>query len=925
MLRTRLFEERGFRRFRCKVCGGYFWSLKERDTCGDAPCTAYEFIGDSPVGVSLENIAEVRERFLSFFERNGHTRISKYPVVAARWRTDVYLVGASIYVFQPWVTEGVVPPPANPLVISQPCIRMTDIDIVGRSGRHLTSFEMMAHHAFNYPDREVYWIDETVELAHRFFTEELKIPEEELTYKESTWSGGGNAGECFEVLVRGLEVATLVFMHYRTSPSGELVEMPIKVIDTGYGLERIYWLARGDPNIYEAVYGTVLDKIRERLGLERPDTKLLGELSRIFSKYSSEELTGRDLFKRVSKQVGIEESELRRIMVELEFLYSLPDHVRSFALMVHDGVLPSNSGIGYLARLVARRLLKYTQLLGTDLALSELAQPCLLYLESIYPEVREVREVVLELLDQEESKFRESIKNARSYISRTLKKRADRKRLTVDDLVLLYDAYGVPPEIVERICSEVGVEVEVPANFYALLVERKQRETGAKSGSMEQHGAIIGLGEVSSLPSTRELFYEDQYRTEFTARILRVYSKGDKYYVILDETCFYPEGGGQPHDTGTMTLPDGATCRVLQVQRVGKVIVHEVVCSREPREGETVYCRVDWERRYSLMRMHTGTHILLQALRRVLGPHVWQAGAQKSIPVSRLDITHYKLLSPDEVRRVEDLVNKIVEEGWRVETEELVRTEAERRYGVRIYQGGFIPAPVLRIVKIVRDSEIFDVQACGGTHLRDTREVGVLKIVGVERLQEGVIRVYFTTGRHVLDYVRSLEDEIRRCSEILSCSPSEVPERVAKLSEELRNLEQTLRSYERRLVEYLYREASQNIVRVGSADVSIVEIEEVSDKLLQDLARRFTSAQGRVIVFISKRRDVINVRLYSSNDVAKILPMKEVVKKMCEGVEDCKGGGSLTFAQASMRGAYNIEHLKRVILNILSSKLGSVS
>jgi len=224
-LATRYLQERGYRRYRCRVCGSYFWSLVERDTCGDSPCQPYEFLNNSPVRNRPENLIDTREKYLRFFEKRGHTIIPRYPVVAARWREDVYLVGASIYVFQPWVTSGIVPPPANPLVISQPCIRFTDIDIVGRSGRHLTGFEMMAHHAFNYPDKHVYWIEETVQLAHEFFTKELGIPEEEITYKESTWMGGGNAGECFEVLVRGLEVATLVFMHYKVREDGSLEEM----------------------------------------------------------------------------------------------------------------------------------------------------------------------------------------------------------------------------------------------------------------------------------------------------------------------------------------------------------------------------------------------------------------------------------------------------------------------------------------------------------------------------------------------------------------------------------------------------------------------------------------------------------------------------------------------------------------------------
>ncbi len=264
LLRTRLFRSESFKRGgKCPpYCGHHYWTLNQggQENCGDQPCTPYGFIGNPPGTYRPSSVADVREKFLSFFERRGgHARVNRYPVVA-RWRDDVYLVGgASIYDFQPWVTEGIVPPPANPLTISQPSIRLTDVDKVGRSGRHLTGgFEMMAHHAFNFPDKKVYWVDETVEYAHEFLTKELGgIREDEVTYKENIWEGGGGnaGGESFEVLVRGgLEVATLVFMHYRIADGGEYRDMPMKIVDTGYGLERIYWVLTGKPTVYEAVF-----------------------------------------------------------------------------------------------------------------------------------------------------------------------------------------------------------------------------------------------------------------------------------------------------------------------------------------------------------------------------------------------------------------------------------------------------------------------------------------------------------------------------------------------------------------------------------------------------------------------------------------------------------------------------------------------
>ncbi|HID25275.1 MAG TPA: alanine--tRNA ligase, partial [Thermoplasmata archaeon] len=236
------FKDHGFIRKQCKACGSFFWALnKKRGFCGDQPCSPFSFISN-PLTNKPFSLAEMREAFLSFFEQNNHTRLNPYPVVA-RWRKDIYLTIASIADFQPHVTSGLVPPPANPLVVSQPSIRLNDLEEVGVSGRHLTLFEMMGHHAFNSENNYVYWTNETVAYCNDFLVEELGIDETEITYKESLWEGGGNAGPCLEVLVGGLEVATLVFMSLEEKEDGEYcitgkryAPMPLRVVDTGYGL-----------------------------------------------------------------------------------------------------------------------------------------------------------------------------------------------------------------------------------------------------------------------------------------------------------------------------------------------------------------------------------------------------------------------------------------------------------------------------------------------------------------------------------------------------------------------------------------------------------------------------------------------------------------------------------------------------------------
>ena len=240
----------------------------------------------------------MREMFLGFFEERDHTRIEPYPVIA-RWRDDIHLTIASIADFQPHVTSGQVPPPANPLVISQPCIRLTDVAAVGRSGRHLSTFEMMAHHTFNRPKEGavVYWIDQCVRYCDEMLSDRLGIAASEITYVENPWSGGGNAGPALEVIVGGLELATLVFMSLEEHTDGDIEikglryrEMDLQIIDTGYGLERFCWAAAGTPTIYEAIYPESVEWLKDLagfdamvtgLGLDVDTDALLGELSKL--------------------------------------------------------------------------------------------------------------------------------------------------------------------------------------------------------------------------------------------------------------------------------------------------------------------------------------------------------------------------------------------------------------------------------------------------------------------------------------------------------------------------------------------------------------------------------------------------------------------------------------------------------------------
>ena len=312
------FKDESFERRKCIKCGSYYWSQdRERKTCGDPPCDVYSFIGNA-AGIKPMNVNMVRESFLGFFSYT-HKIIKPYPIVP-RWREDVLLVNASIYDFQPHVTSGLVKPPGNPLVMSQPCIRMDDVDSVGFTGRHLTSFEMLCHDSFNYPGNHVYWKNETVSYCYNFFTRAIGIDGKQISFKEKPWSGGGNAGAALEVFVKGLELATLVFMDLKSDPEGQFEidgekysKMPLEVVDTGYGLERIAWVTMGSSTVYDAVFPEVIKFVKEHSGV----------------KFANAEDMAKVTINGVSESYLSQSSDSDELIRYLRNAYIISDHSRS--------------------------------------------------------------------------------------------------------------------------------------------------------------------------------------------------------------------------------------------------------------------------------------------------------------------------------------------------------------------------------------------------------------------------------------------------------------------------------------------------------------------------------------------------------------------------------------------------------------------
>lgn len=831
------FKENGFIRKQCTQCGLYYWTQDGESTnCGDAPCTDYDFIGASPVRKNY-SMTEMREEFLGYFERHGHERLAPYPVVA-RWRDDLMFTIASIVDFQPYVTDGVLPPPANPLVVSQPCLRFEDIDLAGiTAGRHLTIFEMGGHHAFNYENGEqVYWKDKTVEYHHDLITE-IGVPSERVSYKEGVWAGGGNAGFCLEPCVGGLEISTLVFMQYRVVGE-KWVQMPINIVDTGYGIERWTWLSTGDPSAFHSIYGPVLDAVLGWADLS-PDEGLLSELARysyIFDMNNKDEER-----RNLAGLAGISYAELEEFLYPIEGIYAALDHTKAMIFILSEGVVPSNVKEGYLVRMLFRRGYRQLRKAGIEDRLPDLVVKQIDYWSDGFPQLRKMRSEILEMVDVEGIKYRDTLDRGHGLVHRFLR---DRALIPKDQFVEFYESHGLTPEDVQEAAAEVNVRVDVPSDFYTLVSSRHIE--GEKKKGLEKEGAELAE-RLKNTPNTRLLFYEDPYRREFVGEVISVVN--DRY-VVLDGTAFYAEGGGQLSDKGILESR-GNKYRVKDVQSVEGVIIHEV---DRPglKEGDKIHGVIDWERRESLMRVHTSTHIILGAARRVLGEHAWQAGASKTVERARLDLSHYARITREEVEKIEELANRVVMEMRPVTCRFMQRDVAEKKYGLRLYQGGSVPGKEIRVV----DMGDWDVEACGGTHLANTGEAGVIKILGTERVQDGVERLVYAAGPHALEEVQKRERLLMDAAELLGSPYEDIKHSIVHNMEQLKEL----RSQLSRIQKAMSKQKAENLLeKAGEVDgIKVVyHCEDVDFGFLIELANQMESLEPDIVLVMmstSQRR-----------------------------------------------------------------------
>ena len=880
--KVKLFENEGFMRKSCTICKRFYWTIDEnRINCPDHSDDTYSFIGNPPTKKRFDYTQAWKE-VESFFQKNGHTSVSRYPVVC-RWRDDLYFTIASIVDFQRVMGSKVVFEfPANPLVVPQTSLRFKDLENVGVTGRHFSSFCMIGQHSI--PNSQGYWKDECIDLDYRLVTEQFGVDKKEVVFVEDVWEGGGSFGSSLEFFVKGLELGNAVFTEFQGDLSNYRT-LDQQIIDMGAGLERFAWITMGTPTAYDCCFGPITSNLIEQTGIDT-DSELLvryfTEIAKNFERFS--DLS--EVRKNAIKSAGLSNEQMDKIITPIEGIYLIIDHIRTLIFAISDGALPSNVGGGYNLRIMLRRIISTMNRLSLKFDINDMIDMQIDYLNDTYPELEETREDVKTIIAIEADRYENSKSRMQKIVSKL------NQKPTVDDLIRLYESDGVTPDYLK----EMKVISDIPSTFYSKLSELHQSKKQKEQDQLSLEG----------LPETELLYYADDPK-EFDAKVLKSFDQ----YVVLDRTSFYARGGGQEPDHGTIEGFD-----VVDVSKHGNIVLHELK-EGTIKEGDTVSCVVDSKRRGDITKNHTSTHILNSSSRSILGSWVWQHSAFKEEDHARLDITHHSALTDDEIVKIENLANSVVKKNMSVTIENFDRGTAEQKYGFKIYQGGIVPVKSVRIVSI----EDFDIEACGGTHVKKTGEIKLVKITRTKRIQDGVVRIEFVSGDTALDYAKQHDVDLARES-------AELKDK-AKLKETRHEQKQELREKLPILVENI----TACKIGTNNVDETIVVMTEPGkpnfcSAMSEQYDEFFHISLGEKLIEkdpwmvycgVFEDGDKIRAIIYSGEQVGKDKKAGDIAKTVSE-VLGGAGGGTQRFAQGGGKDKSKkndaIEKAKTMVLGV---------
>jgi alanyl-tRNA synthetase len=874
----------------------------------------------------MSGVNEIRSTFIDYFARHGHEPVPSSPLVPRNDPTLMF-TNAGMVQFKN-VFTGVEKRPYKRAVTSQKCVRAggkhNDLDNVGYTTRHHTFFEMLGN--FSFGD---YFKDVAIELSWKLVTETFGLPKDRLTAtvyidddqafdlwkkiaglpesriiriagSDNFWAMGdtGPCGPCSEIFYdhgdkipggppgsadaegdRFIEIWNLVFMQYEQLPGAERVNLPKPSIDTGMGLERIAAVLQGTHDNYEIdLFGALIRASVEATGVEAEGAA------------------------KASHRV-------------------IADHLRASSFLVADGVLPSNEGRGYVLRRIMRRAMRHAQLLGAkDPLMWRLVPTLVREMGQAYPELIRAQALIEETLKLEETRFRTTLTRGLAILDDETKSLKHGDKLKGETAFALYDTYGFPLDLTQDALKPRGIAVDTAA-FERAMQQQREKARAAWAGSGEAATETVWFGLKEKTGATEFLGYETENAEGVVKAVVKGGSEvkslktGEEGAVVLNQTPFYGESGGQVGDTG-MLEADGVLFRVTDTQKkVGELLVHLGKVEKGTLEpGKALLLKVDHARRSSIRRNHSATHLLHEALRQVLGDHVAQKGSLVAPDRLRFDFSHPKPIGDDEIVKVEDIANRKILENSRVTTR-LMAVDDAIASGARALFGEKYGDEV-RVVAMGQqmggNALGWSVELCGGTHVARTGDIGVVAVVSEGAVAAGVRRVEAMTGDAARQHLSNESRKLRDLAGLLKVPVGEIDVRLAQLLDERKRLERELTDAKKKLAMGggAASATSANDVReVAGVKLLARSVAGIDMKDLKSLADEGKKQIGSGVVALVAVNDEgkAGIVVGVTEDLTKRFNAVELVKKAAEALGGKGGGGRPDMAQAGGPDGGNAE------------------
>jgi alanyl-tRNA synthetase len=865
--------------------------------------------------------SEIRDAYLSFFEERDHLRVPSASLIPAPEDTSTLLTVAGMQPFKPYF-RGDEQPPSNRLTSVQKCFRTPDIDEVGNTRRHLTFFEMLGNWSFGdyFKEQSIAW---GLELSVEVFgldkdriwpsvfggDDELGLgPDEEsieiwkshgipderivlLPRSENFWQAGetGPCGPCSEMYYdrgkafggpderpgddtdRYIEYWNHVFMSYELHEDGSLTKLPANNVDTGLGLERMAAILQNVDSVFQA------DAFSPLVGL-------------------AEEMSGR------SYEQDRATTRAMRIIA---------DHSRGMTFLIADGVVPSNEERGYVLRRVMRRAIQQGRVLGLESPwIGRFAERTIEMMSDAYPELAQQRDTIMRWVGDEEQAFGRTLDRGTQLLEQLVAQAKEQETSWIDaaEAFKLHDTYGFPYDLTKELLAEEGLSVD-DAGFEALMEKQRIRaRTGAEPSVKDRHQAVMSFAQAA--PPSTFVGYE-------TLGTETAVAAADSPLIKLEESPFYPEGGGQVSDSGSVNW-DGQGARIADVYRLGDdQVIRLDESTPAPEPGSRVRAEVDHETRHATMRNHTATHLLHAALRERLGTHVRQAGSAVRPDKLRFDFTHGAALSPEELREVEDRVNEWIKASRPVRALQMSRAEAEELGAMALFGEKY--GDWVRVIEVDDVSR----ELCGGTHVANTAEIGIFTIVSEGSSAANVRRVEAITGPVAIDWFRERSDALTEAGAILG-SPRDPLRAAERAAERLKQLEKQASEAQRRGAGEEAAELASTAADLGGVKVVTAQRDGVDQRALLNLADQVKAKLGDGAVVLGGANDgrVALVASFTRGAVERGLSAAEVVKGAAE-VMGGGGGGRDDVAQAGGRDPERLEDALSAAREAIERALGA--